>query len=68
MKKFTGMILTAVSLVCVALMVYCMLSNDAMSAALQAALLPIAGALVTAFAAGKLFSAAAEPMPAPSRA
>lgn len=67
MKKVLASILMAVSLVCIALMVYGMLGHGPVGEALQAAILPIAGALVTAFAAGKLF-AADEPAPAPSRA
>lgn len=69
MKKLFASILTVVSLACIALMVYGMLGNGPVLAALQAAILPIVGALVTAYAAGKLFAAEAPaPAPAPSRA
>jgi hypothetical protein len=60
MKKFLASILTVASLACIVLMIYFMLGVGPLGAAL-----PIAGALVTAFAAGKLFSAQApilEPM------
>ena len=65
MKKFLASILTVASLACIVLMIYFILGVGPLGAALQAAALPIAGALVTAFAAGKLFSAQApilEPM------
>lgn len=52
MKKFLASILTVASLACIVLMIYFMLGVGPLGAALQAAALPIAGALVTAFAAG----------------
>lgn len=67
MKKMLASILTLVSLACLVLMVYFMLSNAPLGAALKAAALPIAGALVTAFAAGKLFGTQA-PILEPARA
>ena len=53
MKKTIAILLTAVSLVCIGLMATALIGTAALSAGITKALLPIAGALVTAYAAGK---------------
>lgn len=63
MKKTIAILLTAVSLVCIGLMAAALIGTAALGAGLAKALLPIAGALVTAYAAGKLFAAEATPAP-----
>ena len=72
MKKTIGILCTIVSLVCIGLRAAALLGTAELSAGLLKALLPMAGALVTAFAAGKLFSAeetpAGNPKPAANRA
>lgn len=57
MKKTIAILLTAVSLVCIGLMATALIGTAALGAGITKALLPIAGALVTAYAAGKLFAA-----------
>lgn len=72
MKKTIGILLTIVSLVCIGLMAAALIGTEALGAGFQKAALPIVGALVTAYAAGKLFAAeetsAAQPKPAENRA
>ena len=63
MKKTVAILLTAVSLVCIGLMAAALIGTAALGAGLAKALLPMAGALVTAYAAGKLFAAEATPAP-----
>ena len=63
MKKTIAILLTAVSLVCIGLMATALIGTAALGAGITKALLPIAGALVTAYAAGKLFAAEAPPAP-----
>lgn len=72
MKKTIGILLTIVSLVCIGLMAAALIGTEALGAGFQKAALPIVGALVTAYAAGKLFAgsetSAVQPKPAENRA
>lgn len=65
MKKTIAILLTILSLVCVGLVAAALLGTEALGLGLQKAVLPIVGALVTAYAAGKLFGAEETPAVTP---